>query len=634
MTRTSYLNPIHARFGASVAAFSTFALALFWLGSTWFAPLNKDAASARGLSGIANAAACLQWTSGNNAGVAGRTNSLVGAAAASRNDIWAVGYHRGSDDARTLIMHWDGKEWKIVPSPNPNPGQNYLEGVTVLSATNAWAVGYSDEAKSYHPIILHWDGSAWTSVAAPALLNETSAELVSISATSANDIWAVGDYGDPTHIGGAIIHWDGNIWGVSKTVNLGKYSGSFISSVAVRAPNDVWAIGAQGTENGVRDLQLRWNGSEWLTVSDTASNRSRFNRYTYDIAFASGSEAHWVVGVQSNQPYILHFDGRKNDETGGELRVLDYNALYAVASTGPSEAWAVGNSRTSGDKEVLPFIVHTTNGSNWSGEAGVPVEGQGTLNDIVAVPNSSGELVAVGTANGGALMEMLLDKCAAPPPTASALPSSPPATPTSQVSTALPTYGPTPIPGESQKSRTFSETGKTARGIFLDYWDNNGALTQQGFPISEMFTEVSPLNGKPYTVQYFERAVFEYHPENQAPYNLLLSQLGTFQYKQKYPGGAPGQQPNSTEGSMLVSETGKHLGGKFLEYWKTHGGVAQQGYPISNEFVEKSDTNGKEYLVQYFERAVLEYHPENQAPYDVLLSQLGTFQYKQKYGGK
>jgi branched-chain amino acid transport system substrate-binding protein len=34
-------------------------------------------------------------------------------------------------------------------------------------------------------------------------------------------------------------------------------------------------------------------------------------------------------------------------------------------------------------------------------------------------------------------------------------------------------------------------------------------------------------------VQYFERAVFELHPENQAPNDVLLSQLGTFRLKQK-----------------------------------------------------------------------------------------------------
>ena len=187
------------------------------------------------------------------------------------------------------------------------------------------------------------------------------------------------------------------------------------------------------------------------------------------------------------------------------------------------------------------------------------------------------------------------------------------------------------LPGSG--TRTFPETGKTVTGIFLDYWTNNGGLSQQGFPISELMSEVSDLDGKSYTVQYFERAVFEHHPENKPPFNVLLSQLGTFQYRQKYTAGAPNQQANNSTGSQLFSETGKRVGGKFLEYWRTHGGLAQQGFPISDEFTEVSDLDGKEYRVQYFERAVFEMHPENQPPFDVLLSQLGTFQYRAKYAG-
>ena len=194
---------------------------------------------------------------------------------------------------------------------------------------------------------------------------------------------------------------------------------------------------------------------------------------------------------------------------------------------------------------------------------------------------------------------------------------------------------PTPAPGSpsipGSGSRTFPETGKAVTGIFLEYWDRNGGLPQQGFPISGLLTEVSDLNGKPYVVQYFERAVFEYHPENQPPFNVLLSQLGTFRYHQKHPEGAPNQRPNSDPGAITFPETGKRLGGRFLEYWRTHGGVAQQGFPISDEFTEVSDLDGKAYTVQYFERAVFEWHPENAAPNDVLLSHLGVFRYRDKY---
>lgn len=211
-------------------------------------------------------------------------------------------------------------------------------------------------------------------------------------------------------------------------------------------------------------------------------------------------------------------------------------------------------------------------------------------------------------------------------------PAPTPAPPPPPASQSTPTAQPVQIPGTG--SQTFPETGKTMAGLFLDYWGTHGSLSQQGYPISNLMRETSLLNGKAYTVQYTERAVFEYHPENQAPFNLLLSQLGTVRYKQKYPNGAPGQQPNTSAGSVLFPETGRRLGGKFLTYWRSHGGLAQQGFPISDEFTEVSDLNGKPYTVQYFERAVFEMHPENQPPYDVLLSQLGTFQYKAKYGGK
>jgi hypothetical protein len=181
-------------------------------------------------------------------------------------------------------------------------------------------------------------------------------------------------------------------------------------------------------------------------------------------------------------------------------------------------------------------------------------------------------------------------------------------------------------------STTFRETGKTVRGRFLAYWNKYGGLTQYGFPISDEMQEKSDLDGVSYTVQYFERAVFEYHPEERPPYDVLLSLLGFLLYEEKYPHGAPNQVPNDTLGSVSFPQTGKRLGGKFLEYWKSHGEIIRQGYPISDELTERSDVDGRVYLVQYFERAVLEYHPEKKPPYDILLSLLGASRYKQKYG--
>jgi hypothetical protein len=147
-----------------------------------------------------------------------------------------------------------------------------------------------------------------------------------------------------------------------------------------------------------------------------------------------------------------------------------------------------------------------------------------------------------------------------------------------------------------------------------------------------MMGEVSDLDGKVYTVQYFERAIFEYHPELKGTaFEVLLSQLGTFQYQRKYPDGAPNQRPNQDAGTLQFLETGKRLGGSFLKYWQEHGGLQQQGFPISDEFTEVSEADGKPYTVQYFERSVFEWHPENAPPYNVLLSLLGNFRYDEKY---
>src|SRR4051812_15269591 len=119
---------------------------------------------------------------------------------------------------------------------------------------------------------------------------------------------------------------------------------------------------------------------------------------------------------------------------------------------------------------------------------------------------------------------------------------------------AIPAVGSSPT--FAQGSRTFPETGKTVQGQFLAYWNTHGGLAQQGYPISNEMQERSDTDGKTYQVQYFERAVFELHPELTTANKVLLSLLGNFLYAQKYPSGAPGQSPNTSAGSVYYKETG------------------------------------------------------------------------------
>ncbi len=66
----------------------------------------------------------------------------------------------------------------------------------------------------------------------------------------------------------------------------------------------------------------------------------------------------------------------------------------------------------------------------------------------------------------------------------------------------------------------FPETGHTLAYGFLNYWHKNGGLPIFGYPITEEIMEGG------LSVQYFERAKFEYHPENAEPYNVLGGLLG------------------------------------------------------------------------------------------------------------
>lgn len=73
----------------------------------------------------------------------------------------------------------------------------------------------------------------------------------------------------------------------------------------------------------------------------------------------------------------------------------------------------------------------------------------------------------------------------------------------------------------------FPESGHAIGGVFRDFWLGRGGLATFGYPISEELTEINPQDGNVYTVQYFQRARFELHPENAGtPYEVMLGQIG------------------------------------------------------------------------------------------------------------
>ena len=97
--------------------------------------------------------------------------SLSGVAAVSTNDVWAVGYHGDPyyNPIQTLIEHWNGTAWSVVASPNEGTNNNELHGVAAVSPNDVWAVGFYTDSSGAHgqTLVEHWNGSAWSVVPSP-----------------------------------------------------------------------------------------------------------------------------------------------------------------------------------------------------------------------------------------------------------------------------------------------------------------------------------------------------------------------------------------------------------------------------------------------------------------------------------
>jgi len=155
--------------------------------------------------------------------------------------------------------------------------------------------------------------------------------------------------------------------------------------------------------------------------------------------------------------------------------------------------------------------------------------------------------------------------------------------------------------------RYYNQTGHSIRGPFLAFFDSHGGLTIFGYPITEEFVKDGQL------VQYFQRARFEWHPDNPPDFQVQLSLLGD----QLGLAGAVPIAPTSAPNCQYFPETGHSVCGAFLSYFRDNGGLDVFGYPIS-EWDKKHDR-----LVQSFQRARMEWYPEKPAGQKVQLADLG-----------
>lgn len=342
----------------------------------------------------------------------GRRSMLNAVAGISSDDVWAVGLKTPPDSGapQTLVEHWDGLRWNIVPSPNrPGRGaQNVLHGVTAVAADDVWAVGYSvdlDSPTIYSTLALHWDGSSWSIVPTPNLDPAPRAynALLSVSAAATDDTWAVG--GAPVADAGRAIfmHWDGIAWSlfpapleVSFWFNSSRFSVVTIASddawsvgagesihwdgvswtalggaeddaaIAAADPSAVWAVGSftyydEGEYFGPFTKASRWAGDRWI---GSLPRSPRADDNFAGVAVVSDTDV-WGVGRSGGLTLTEHWDGTSwsvvDSPNGNPNPPSGYrwaNWLLGAAALSTDDLWAVGYFYESDAATQHTLILH------------------------------------------------------------------------------------------------------------------------------------------------------------------------------------------------------------------------------------------------------------------------------------
>ena len=184
---------------------------------------------------------------------------LTSVSCANATFCFAVG---GGDDATTSgpapVERWNGTRWSIMPSPAAQKGMfNALNSVSCRNATDCTAVGLSQsttlQTAAQRTLVEHWNGKQWSTVASPHPSTTGGVTLSSVSCPDAKSCTAVGRYGgayfDDVANRPFVEQWNGTRWSIVATPDVPGAIGGFLDGVKCRAATTCAAVGGSYTRN-------------------------------------------------------------------------------------------------------------------------------------------------------------------------------------------------------------------------------------------------------------------------------------------------------------------------------------------------------------------------------------------------
>jgi hypothetical protein len=273
----------------------------------------------------------------------------------------------GETESHSVILHWNGSTWASVAVPDVGG----VRDVHLSSATDGWATG---ECES-----LHWNGSAWTAVRYAPLPVAGTFTVNGFSSDGPADAWmldsALQTTGEVTYV----EHWDGSRWRLLSLPGVG--SGTLLTAVSSRSPNDVWIAGQDANS---KPFFLHWDGTSWTRIAAPSTGHPGG---TVIALQPLASDDVWAVGDGLDAgagtffPLVMHWDGTGWTNTPPAAPVN--GVMFTLADDG-GKLWAGGNTQTPANPDYQMAMLRW-NGTKWVA-APAPVAGEGTVNSLSSIP--------------------------------------------------------------------------------------------------------------------------------------------------------------------------------------------------------------------------------------------------------
>jgi hypothetical protein len=288
--------------------------------------------------------------------VGANQNTLFGVSELPSGSSWAVGYYLDANWVdQTLVEHWNGSTWSVIPGPSPGAQGNILYGVAALADNNVWAVGIQlDANEGTHPLIEHWDGTSWTAV--PAVdPNGGGNALYAVDATSSGSVYAVGQTGAAFPSQALVEHWNGSAW--SLLASPADSSESLTTLGVTGSDTALTLVGDRESGTAPYTTEVATGAPSSLSLATSPSNGTGENDLFGAATGADGTiyAVGWYVDPSSGNYFSLI-----EHETGGVWSIdstpdpgTGSNGFAGITAIPGGGLWAVGNSSSNGNNATL-----------------------------------------------------------------------------------------------------------------------------------------------------------------------------------------------------------------------------------------------------------------------------------------